>query len=228
MIESDNSTPFIAEDYDLQIRSVMPYYSSFHIEAINLIKAMHFEPKNWLDTGCGTGAFVEKVINAFHNTRFVLADPSSGMLSVARKRLSKYSDMLEFLEPVSTQDLPRLAEKFDVVTAILSHHYLSCADRANATKVCFEILANKGVYINFENIMPLTDAGIVIGKENWKNFELNSGRSAKAADEHIGRFNVDYFPIRVGDHLSLLKEVGFSTVELLWYSYLQAGFYSIK
>lgn len=230
MTESDNSTPFSAADYDSQMQCAMPYYSSFHEEAIHLIKAVRLKPKNWLDTGCGTGAFVEKALHAFPDTCFVLADPSKEMLSVAKKRLSTHRDMVEFLEPTSTQDLTKFTktEKFDVVTAILSHHYMTCAERVQATKVCFDALAQNGVYVTFEVVMPLTSNGIIIGKENWRNFELAKGRDAQDVDEHINRFNVNYFPIKVEDHLSLLRRIGFSTVELLWYSYLQAGFYCIK
>jgi tRNA (cmo5U34)-methyltransferase len=37
-----------------------------------------------------------------------------------------------------------------------------------------------------------------------------------------------FFPITVEEHLSLLKKMGFNAVELLWYSYMQAGFYCVK
>lgn len=46
-------------NYDEEIRDTIPYYDSFHLEAINLVKAINSKPDIWLDTGCGTGTFIE-------------------------------------------------------------------------------------------------------------------------------------------------------------------------
>ena len=79
-----------------------------------------------------------------------------------------------------------------------------------------------------ENIAPETEKGIEIGLKRWRGFQLNQGRSASTVDKHIDRFNNEYFPILVKQHLDLLKTTGFQVVELFWFSYMQAGFYAIK
>jgi tRNA (cmo5U34)-methyltransferase len=50
----------------------------------------------------------------------------------------------------------------------------------------------------------------------------------KAVVEHRKRFGANYFPLTVQEHLELYYRIGFSTVELFWYSYMQAGFFAIK
>ena len=100
--------------------------------------------------------------------------------------------------------------------------------RLAATRKCYELLKPGGLYITFENIRPLTAAGTEIGKTNWKNFQIAAGKTADEAENHIQRFGVEYFPITVEEHLALLRGCGFKVVELLWYSYMQAGFYCIK
>jgi tRNA (cmo5U34)-methyltransferase len=62
----------------------------------------------------------------------------------------------------------------------------------------------------------------------WKHFQLSQGRDKETVEKHLQRFDVDYFPITVEEHLSLLRKTGFSTVEMLWLSYMQAGFYCVK
>ena len=228
-MESDNVTPHLAIDYDTQIRATIPYYDTFHEEAINFVKAMRKEPHIWLDTGCGTGTFDEKALFAFPNTHFILADPSEKMLLMAKKKLTNVSsDRVEVLKPAETQDLGGFRKKLDVITAIQSHHYLASGERAKATKVCFKLMPISGIYITFENIRPVTPEGIVNGKEYWKHFPLAKGRDVTAVEKHLRRFDVEYFPITIMDHLSLLRKTGFSTAEIIWYSYMQAGFYSIK
>ncbi len=229
MAAADNSTPHSAQVYDMQVRNTIPFYDEFHTQTIKIVKAIGINPKTWLDTGCGTGSLAQKAVTEFPTTHFVLVDPSSKMLEAAKEKLANQSPaVIEFLQPCSTEKLENHNEEFDVITAIQSHHYLMPNSRIKATSVCFELLSSKGVYVTFENIRPLTAEGIRIGKENWRQFQLSKGRSNQTIDEHLKRFGTEYHPITIKEHLSLLKKTGFSTVELLWYSYMQAGFYCLK
>lgn len=212
-------------NYDQQIRDILPYYDSFHLETINLVKAINSKPDIWLDTGCGTGTFVEKALKHFPGTKFVLADPNAEMLGEAKKKLPA-SNRVAFLEPICTQDL--YVNGIDVITAIQSHHYLSEEDRARATEVCYGLLNEGGIYVTFENIRPMTEMGIKIGKRNWKSYQLSRGRDLETVENHLKRFDTVFFPITIEEHLLMLRENGFRAVELLWYSYLQAGFYCVK
>ncbi|MFZ2456505.1 MAG: class I SAM-dependent methyltransferase [Candidatus Altiarchaeia archaeon] len=228
MTKTDNASAHAAVEYDSQIRRAIPYYDCFHEETISLIKAVVPEPENWLDTGCGTGSLVEKAAEVFPKTRFVLADPSFEMLSVARGKLKLLSGRIRVLDPCGTQDISLGDEKFVVVSAVQSHHYLSNYERAKATKVCFDLLRAGGVYVTFENIRPASGKGIEIAKDRWRNYQTAARKDAGTVEKHLNRFGVKYFPITVDEHLSLLRKAGFSVVELLWYSCMQAGFYAIK
>lgn len=222
---------------------------------------MDIKPNSWLDTGCGTGNLVEKALQKFPDTVFIMADPSVDMLKNAKEKLVEYTGRIKFLEPIPSQDIslsnkpskigdfrgirnqrlrcPKIKDfenaenstnfrAVDVITAIQSHHYLSENERYKAVKSCYNNLNENGVYVAFENIRPLTEKGTEIGKEYWKRFQISKGKTVEEAENHIKRFGVEYFPITIEEHISLLKEIGFSAVELFWYSYMQAGFYCIK
>ncbi len=226
MKESDNLTPIPSAEYDLNINNTIPYYDRFHDETINLVKSMDIKPKAWLDTGCGTGTLVKKAIEQFKNTCFILADPSSGMLNQAKKKLSSYNNV-KFLEPNPSHEI-KLKIKPEIVTAILSHHYMGKEERLEAIDSIYNLLDENGIYIMFENISPFTKEGVKIGKKYWKDFQISNGKSHDEVEAHISRFNKEYYPITVEEHLSMLRNTGFITVELFWYSYMQAGFYCIK
>jgi len=227
---TQNATPHLPEDYDVQISRVLPYYSFFHQETIKLVKSLPSSPKIWMDTGCGTGSLVNKAIAEFPYTKFLLLDPSEGMLEQAKQKLSPCpAGSLEFLKASPTQEFSQgLEEKPDVITAIQCHHYLSREGRARATSICYNLLNEGGIYITFENIRPLTEEGTTMGKRYWGSFQSAHGRSEEEIQKHLERFDTEYFPITVEEHLKLLRETGFRTVELFWYSYMQAGFFCIK
>jgi tRNA (cmo5U34)-methyltransferase len=227
---TQNYTPHPPEDYDANISSIIPYYSAIHQETINLIKSLPSSPEVWMDTGCGTGSLINEAINEFPDTKFLLVDPSEGMLDQSKRKLSSYpAGRLEFLRASATQELSQeLEEKPDVITAIQCHHYLKLEERARATRVCYDLLQEGGIYITFENIRPLTEEGITVGKQYWGSFQMSRGRSEEEVEKHLERFDKEYFPITIEAHLKLLRETGFKAVELFWYSYMQAGFYCIR
>jgi tRNA (cmo5U34)-methyltransferase len=226
MKKPDNLTPHLSTDYDEQIRNTIPYYDCFHVETINLIGSTCCNPRIWLDTGCGTGSLIKKASDRFKETVFIMADPSPEMLNVAKYKL-KDNDRVKFIDPVGTQDI-KLEFKVDVITAIQAHHYLSKTIRIKATQICFDLLEDNGIYVTFENIAPFSGEGIKIGKDYWARFQLSKGKDHDSVNKHLERFNSEYFPITIEEHLKTLRACGFRIVELFWYSYMQAGFYGIK
>ena len=169
-----------------------------------------------------------KAVKCFENTRFVLADPSEAMLCIAKEKFSGCDKLkVEYLL-AGTHDINCLQGSFDVITAIQAHHYLDTETRKKATVNCFRMLKDDGIYITFEISRPNTEKAIQIGLKQWQQFQLKQGKSIEDVKGHIKRFGVEYFPISIERHISLLHEVGFSTVEILWTSRMQAGFYAIK
>jgi tRNA (cmo5U34)-methyltransferase len=230
MKQFDNVTPHLSSVYDTQILNTIPNYDIFHQEVIHLVIAANMNPKIWMDTGAGTGTLIDQCVGVFPETLFLLADPSEEMLGEAKQKLIGYGpDRVRFLQPVETQNLSLSPDLHpDVITAIQAHHYLTPEGRTKATKVCFDALNKGGMFITFENIRPFSEKGIEIGKQKWGSYQLSRGKDKEAVDKHLERFGVEYFPITIEEHLSLYRECGFEIVELLWFSYMQAGFYCIK
>lgn len=227
MSVSDNSSSHLASIYDAEIRKTIPFYDEFHDETIRLLRATGASPRLWLDTGCGTATLAEKASKLFPETRFVLADPSESMLAEAGKKLPA-GGKVAYLDPVETQNIDLKGETPDVITAIQAHHYLDKEKRISATKKCYDLLGQDGIFITFENVSPTTVRGIETGKKMWLDFQLAAGKKPDEAEKHIKRFGNEYFPITVEDHFFLYRVCGFRVVELLWYSYMQAGFYCVK
>lgn len=223
---SDNTTIFTAKDYDAKVRMTLPFYDFLYPTILDLVRCAEAPTDRWLDTGCGTGTFGVEAGRVFSDARFTLADPSPGMLNVARGKLGA-DKRFSFMEADSAS-LDFDGETFDVVTAIQCHHYLDVDSRKRAVANCFRMLKPGGLFIVFENIRPLTERGTEIGRKSWAKFQLDAGMSPERVLQHRERFDNGFFPVTVTEHLNLLRETGFGTVEILWFAVMQAGFYAIK
>jgi tRNA (cmo5U34)-methyltransferase len=224
---NDNATAHMAGEYDNKIEQTIPCYKFFHEQALDLVRVYNDKPKNWLDTGCGTGTMAGKILSSFPDIRLVLADPSPDMIEIARNKLERYQEQIRIIT-TSSQELEEAEHSFDVITAIMCHHYLDPDTRATATGNCYRMLKQGSIYITFENIRPTSEIGIKRGLQRWKDFQIKSGKSEEEATAHIDRFGKEYFPVTIEEHLQLLRKTGFTCTEVLWVSYMQAGFYAIK
>jgi tRNA (cmo5U34)-methyltransferase len=223
--KSDNLSSHVSSDYDEIIMKTIPYYHCFHEETINLVRSIFQHPAKWLDTGCGTGNLIGKAFMEFPGCQFYLADPSEEMLKICKEKYD--SSQIKIIGNYDTANI-QTEYRFDVITAIQSHHYMSPEKRAEAIKKCLDLLEDGGLYMTFENIKPESSFGIENGLKRWGDFQLKNGRQNQEVENHKKRFDKKYFPIKISEHLDLMQQAGFRTVELFWMSHMQAGFYGIK
>lgn len=232
----DNKSAYNAAIYDDHIVNVLPYYREYHGQILDLVRSMervwtmekgrNAEKRgiDWLDTGCGTGTLAARVLDSRDDVRFTLCDPSPRMLDLAREKLKGRG--IHFLSGPS-QDLS-FSEEFDVVTAVQCHHYLQADERETAVRKCYRALRDKGVFICFENIRMSTEESDGIALERWLHFLESRGNPPEDVRMHRDRRGIEIFPITIEEHIALLRKCGFSSVDLLWTSYLQAGFWAVK
>lgn len=222
----DNTTAHKSTEYDEKIVSTIPFYDLFHQTVTQLVLSMNKSPDKWLDTGCGTGNLYVNAKAIFPNTQFALADPSEKMLEEAKNKVEANKNLVFVLQ--DSEGLNYEDNTFDVITAIQCHHYLNQSLRFQAIKNCFRMLRPEGIFITYENIKPLSKEGLSIGLKRWEDYQIRYGKTSMEAKQHIERYGKEYFPISIIQHIQLLNNIGFNSVEILWASYMQAGFYAIK
>ena len=220
----DNTSAFHSSEYDIKIRQTFPYYEDFFDQVVELVKTVHAEPVNWLDVGCGTGMMGTVAFAKIPLQRFVFMDSSEAMIRKVQERF--HFPNAEF-SVCDVRDL-RSVNEFEVITAIQVFHFLQNEERRAVLKQCCTALKENGLFVSFENIAPFTKIGKRVCLEKWRRFQIEQGKSPEETETHISRYGKDYFPITIEEHLNLLRECGFSAVELLWFSNTQAGFWAIK
>lgn len=227
MQDADNSSSHRSLQYDRQVRQTIPHYEDIHTGILEFVKIQCPHPRTWLDTGCGTGSFVKKAHDFFPDTVFSIADPSDAMLRIAAESLRGCRCSL--LGRCGTADLAAVSDqRFDVITAIQCHHYLSREGRLDAVRTCHSLLSEGGFFITSENIRPFSDEGIARSLASWGAFQRSAGRSEDDVRNHLARFDKEYFPITVTEHLQNFQDAGFAVAEILWLSGIQAVFWCRK
>lgn len=219
----DNASAYNANIYDENIIKTLPYYAEFHKQILDLVNVAKPDAISWLDTGCGTGTLAQLILMERDNVHLTLSDPSEKMLAIAKDKLSGKD--VTFMN-VPSEKLS-VTNAYDVITAVQCHHYFDPVTRALATKNCFNALKDGGIFITFENIKMSTDESDAIGVERWFEYFRKVGKPENIELQR-NRRGSEFFPITIEDHINLYKETGFSSVNLLWTSYLQAGFWMIK
>ena len=221
----DNTSAFSSREYDQKIKQTLPFYEDYYTQALELVKTVCHSSVNWLDVGCGTGKMGSVVFDHDINlNRFVFCDSSKEMIQISKERF--HSANTEF-HVCDIRDLP-FTDEFDVITAIQVFHYFQAADRKKVLKRCYEALKEKGLLISFENFAPFTSVGETIGLERWKRYQIEQGKTPEEAGKHIKRYGIEYYPVTVEENLNLMRNCGFSTVELLWLSNMQVGVWGMK
>lgn len=226
-IMKDNKSSYNSSTYDENITNVLPYYTEFHSQVIDVARTISREKEGrikWLDTGCGTGTLALRVLDELPDTELTLCDPSEGMLEVAREKLKGRDINYNII----ASDALSYENEFDIVTAIQSHHYYDIKTRDIAVKKCYRALKEDGIFMTFENIRMSTEESDAIALNRWGQFLLDHGWTPEGVKAHQARRGVEMFPITIEQHLDLLKNAGFRSVDILWVSYMQAGFWAVK
>ena len=209
--------------YDENIRKIIPFYDEIHKQILSVIQAYCGDKElSMLDTGCGTGTFALKAFEHLNILELVLCDPSEEMIAEAKKKFDNH----EFIR-IGSENL-YFENRFDVVTAIQSHHYFDKLTREKAVSNCFKALKSGGIFIYFENTAPFSELGKDLMLKRLETFGFCEGRTFEDVKHHSERYNKEFFPLTISEHLNLLRKMNFKVFELFWHSYMQSGFYAIK
>ncbi len=183
------------------------------------------EPRTWLDIGCGAGGSIRKSLQSFPSCEFTLADPSSENLKEA-KELAGKSGRCSFLK-ASSHELSLPDGSFDVITAILSHHYYpDIGTKRKVAANCLRMLREGGVFLYVEH--TIHEDGQQAKDEEWRGYMRSKGLEESHIQEMFDRRDTVYFPFEERDHVEMLSETGFKDIRVFWRTCSDIGLISRK
>ena len=185
--------------------------------------------KDVLDIGCGAGNNTLKLREAYgHDFNVVLNDLSEPMLSRAQQRIASVNTgaIQVVASDFRSADLPH--ESFDVIiAAAVLHHLRDDDDWRSAFSKLYDLLRPGGsVWITD----MVTHESRAVHKMMWSRYGdyLSGLNGTEYRDTVFAYIDREDSPRPVTFQLDLLREVGFSAVELLHKNSCFAAFGAIK
>lgn len=200
-----------AAEYDTQVRRLVPHYDEAHAEVALALATK--PPASVLDVGCGTGALSATLAQQFPAARFTALDADASMLEQARHRLAQVAERCSFVHGRFLE----ASGQFDAVVASLAlHHVPSRDEKRQVYALLRERLNEGGVLVNADAMVPRdpTLAGAL--QDRWAEHLMQHGFTRAEALGHFAQWKREDFYFSIDEELSLLRDAGFSGVELRW------------
>jgi tRNA (cmo5U34)-methyltransferase len=202
-----------AEDYDVQIRRLIPDYDDMIATGVELLAALAPADGHILDLGGGTGALSSAVLEALPSVRLTVLDVDVDMLDEARTRLARFADRVAFHEGSFLDPLPAADA---VVASLALHHVHDLRAKTTLYRAVHDTLPVGGVLLNLD--ATVTDGARLNGTvfDRMATRMADHGISDDEARGHFAAWAEEdrYFPLDA--ELNALREAGFDEVECFW------------
>ena len=232
----------MAEAYDKMAPKLVPHYDFIQNEMIRSLGIKNFENPVIIDLGAGSGIFIEKVLETNSAAVCYWVDYSEDFLRVAKSKLSKYGDKVEFvLVPLDKPWESHLSRQPDFIFSMSSIHHLENDKKKALYSRCFDVLADGGWFINIDEMKTLNNDSYLYSLQHWVNHVEESKANTSEDEMHFydkWKYHFDNWKIRNVDNIDQpkskgddlhevftfqmdwLKEIGFSNVDVFIKYYL--------
>ena len=193
-------------EYDGGRRKLIPCFDDFYGTAIAIIPFAKERKLRVLDIGAGTGLVSEMVALAFPHSEITLVDVSGKMLAIAKTRLSKFKNQIEYREEDYSQW--QIQGKYDLIISALSIHHLNEEEKKELFRNCYHALSSGGLFVNADQILGETHNIEKMYRQKWLEEIKNNGVSESELESAFERMKEDKMST-LPYQLSCLKEIGF-------------------
>lgn len=154
--DTKNRFQKMAEMYDQSAPYLVPNYHFLQDEVFRIIPFDVYDTLRIVDLGAGSGIFIEKFLGRFPNAKAYWIDSSSAFETVARNRLSKFNDRVEYLNITFTDKWEdRLDADPDFVFSMSAIHHLTAEGKKELYSRVYKALASGGWFINIDEMKTL-------------------------------------------------------------------------
>jgi tRNA (cmo5U34)-methyltransferase len=193
--------------YDADIRRFVPHYD----EALGVVAAELGDfDGHVLDVGTGTGALIGHLARHCPRARFTGLDLDPAMLEQAKLRLREFGERVRCVHAAFLD----ARGPVDAVVASLSLHHVP--SREDKVRVYAHLRSVAPVLISADAMVPREPQVAEKLWNDWAAHLVRGGDSPEGAQERFESWKREDFYFSVAEELAMLREAGFSAVELRW------------
>lgn len=181
-----------------------------------------------LDIGCGAGNYSLKMLSKLPNLECTLVDLSDPMLDKAYERVSEQTNKKVHVVKGDIREVPLKQNYFDIILAgAVLHHLRDDQDWETTFKKIYGILKPGGCFMISDLITQDTE---ILNNYTWERYgdyleELGGKDYRKKVLDYVDK---EDSPRSMNYQLDLMKNLGFSKVEILHKNMCFGAFGGIK
>ena len=222
-----------AKNYDRLQPVRVEMYDFYHQLALDFMPFDTQDDFRMLDLGCGTGTFLNNVLDHYPNATCVAIDYSDEILKFAAHKVRAHSDRVSFHQEDLNQELPNSFEPFQLVASFSALHHLTDKNKVHIFKQIYEMLEEGGWFFFIDAMSIRFDDNVFnLGR---KRSQMHRQKRFKAAgidieedwqvremDAQVDKNSPEKDRISsLSSQITWLKEAGFRSVDHIWHFWME-------
>ena len=219
----------VAEVFDDMLERSVPLYRECQDLTVNWCKRLATPDRCLYDLGCSTGSLLlllAKSIPTIPRIPLVGVDNSAAMLSKAREKLNNFPNSVNFIK--ANLDASFTFKNSCAIVMNYTLQFIPVENRASLLKKIHESLIPGGGFILNEKILgenELLDETFV---EMHHNFKKGHGYSKMEISKKREALENVLVPLKLSKTMTLVREAGFTTVDIFFKWNNFAGLIALK
>ena len=235
MSEQPNSTLFstYAQDYDRLQPLRIEMYQFYHELALDMVPFSTEDEFRMLELGCGTGNFLQYILEKFPKARCIAFDYSVEMLEYTAQKVARYSDRVEFHQRDLHEGLPLKLGLFDFVSSFSTIHHLHDENKVRLFIEIYDVLQSEGWFFLIDPMSTRFDNDVFKQFRHRQHLRLDA-RFKHAGVDITDAERINTMVSEVSDnspekdriagfaaHIEWLNEAGFRSVDHIWHLFME-------
>jgi tRNA (cmo5U34)-methyltransferase len=209
-----------AHEYDMIIQRLIPHYNQMIDALVSVIPFSHDKAFSMIDLGCGTGTISKSVKLEFPNANITCVDVAEKMLEIAKAKIG--GDIICIQADFNEFEFLR---KYDLIVSSLAlHHLENDSDKLAFYKKIYSALNHGGAFINIDVVLGSDNALQDAYLKKWTEFMRANVSESEINNKWLPTYYAEDRPAALMTHLDMLKEIGFSCVDVI-YKYFNYAVY---
>ncbi|MCL2626298.1 MAG: class I SAM-dependent methyltransferase [Cystobacterineae bacterium] len=212
-----------AEAFDVVIQKLIPHYMEMVDILVSVIPFQKNSRFSVMDLGCGTGTLAATLKAHFPNIEITCVDIAEKMLEIAKAKIGGTLNCIQ--ADFNHFEFPGRYEC--MVSSLALHHLEDDNDKFRFYKKIYSALADGGLFVNLDVVLGSDESLQKIYMAKWKEFMRKNVSEEEISNKWLPAYVAEDRPAKLLTHLDMLRECGFSCVDVI-YKYFNYAVYMGK